>query len=79
MNNIIEYFSTSFFGGFIVGVLVITFMIKIIYETVLKLTDDDDDSIASEWLHCFQCEIEMPVKKSSNGYRYCSNCGLIHK
>jgi hypothetical protein len=28
-------------------------------------------------LHCFECEIEMPVKKA-NGRYYCSNCGLYH-
>jgi hypothetical protein len=30
-----------------------------------------------EELHCFQCEIEMPVKEK-NGSLYCSNCGLLH-
>ncbi len=29
-------------------------------------------------LHCFQCEIEMPVKEK-NGKIFCSNCGLIHQ
>lgn len=28
-------------------------------------------------LHCFECEIEMPVKEK-NGCLYCSNCGLKH-
>ena len=28
-------------------------------------------------LHCFDCEIEMPVKKDEKGL-YCSNCGLRH-
>lgn len=28
-------------------------------------------------LHCFDCEIEMPVKEK-NGRMYCSNCGLPH-
>jgi len=30
------------------------------------------------WLHCFNCEIEMPVARKKNE-DYCSNCGLIHK
>ena len=30
------------------------------------------------WLHCFECEIEMPVKVK-NGQLYCSNCGLKHR
>jgi hypothetical protein len=28
-------------------------------------------------LHCFDCEIDMPVKKNENNY-FCSNCGLRH-
>lgn len=28
-------------------------------------------------LHCFQCEIEMPVRIKNNN-AYCSNCGLHH-
>lgn len=28
-------------------------------------------------LHCFECEIEMPVKEK-NGRLCCSNCGLYH-
>lgn len=28
-------------------------------------------------IHCFDCEIEMPVKEK-NGRFYCSNCGLPH-
>ena len=31
----------------------------------------------AERLHCFDCEIEMPVKVK-NGRMYCSNCGLPH-
>jgi len=39
--------------------------------------DDSDDSEPTEGLHCFQCEIEMPVKEK-DGELYCKNCGLIH-
>lgn len=42
-----------------------------------KIESENDDA---EWLfkaHCFQCEIEMPVKEK-NGRLYCSNCGLYH-
>ena len=28
-------------------------------------------------LHCFDCEIDMPVKQDQEGL-YCSNCGLRH-
>ncbi|QQV91554.1 hypothetical protein Peternella1_18 [Winogradskyella phage Peternella_1] len=28
-------------------------------------------------LHCFECEIEMPVNEKNNNY-FCSNCGLRH-
>ncbi|NRR90637.1 hypothetical protein HSX10_03565 [Winogradskyella undariae] len=28
-------------------------------------------------LQCFECEIDMPVKKIENNY-FCSNCGLRH-
>lgn len=28
-------------------------------------------------LHCFECEIEMPVKEKK-GRLYCANCGLSH-
>lgn len=28
-------------------------------------------------LHCFECEIEMPVIEK-NGSFYCANCGLYH-
>lgn len=31
----------------------------------------------TEKLHCFDCEIEMPVKVK-NGRTFCSNCGLPH-
>lgn len=30
-----------------------------------------------KYLHCFECEIETPVKEK-NGRLFCSNCGLIH-
>ena len=33
--------------------------------------------VLKEKLHCFECEIEMPVKNNS-GVLSCSNCGLIH-
>ena len=29
------------------------------------------------WLHCFECEIKMPVNKIDDNL-YCANCGLIH-
>lgn len=35
----------------------------------------DDDELLN--IHCFQCEIEMPVKEK-NGVLYCKNCGLRH-
>jgi len=28
-------------------------------------------------IHCFNCEMDMPVKQTKNNY-YCSNCGLKH-
>jgi hypothetical protein len=31
-----------------------------------------------EYLHCFNCEIEMQVKEDKKGQLSCSNCGLIH-
>jgi hypothetical protein len=31
----------------------------------------------SRRLHCFECEIDMPVKEK-NGEFFCSNCGLYH-
>lgn len=37
------------------------------------LEDDNEDFL----LHCFECEIEMPVKEK-NGKLFCSNCGLCH-
>lgn len=41
------------------------------------IIESDDDQECEEYLHCFECEIEMPVKEK-NGRRYCSNCGLYH-
>ncbi|MGV8814764.1 MAG: DUF7220 family protein [Gelidibacter sp.] len=32
----------------------------------------------TEWMHCFECEIEMPIKEK-DGDVFCSNCGLIHR
>lgn len=29
------------------------------------------------WLHCFECENDMPVVEHQNNL-YCSNCGLKH-
>lgn len=39
--------------------------------------DEDICEERQEELYCFQCEIEMPVKKS-NDRMYCKNCGLRH-
>lgn len=41
---------------------------------VKRALPDDEDLL---FLHCFQCEIEMPVKEK-NGKLYCKNCGLLH-
>lgn len=41
----------------------------------VKCALPDNDS--SLYLHCYQCEIEMPVKEK-NGNLYCENCGLLH-
>lgn len=38
---------------------------------------DPENQETGEYLHCFQCEIEMPVKEK-NGRFFCSNCGLRH-
>lgn len=35
------------------------------------------DKAVTKRLHCFDCEIEMPVK-FKNGRMYCSNCSLPH-
>lgn len=32
----------------------------------------------TEWLHCFECETDMPTKER-DGDTYCANCGLIHR
>lgn len=82
MQQIIEQFTTSFFGGFVTGVLVVLFFIKVVHETVMKLTKPTNsvggDGIP-DWMHCFECENEMPVKKLKNNGLCCKNCGLIHR
>lgn len=60
------------------GALIIEFLLGV--YLILKITSDDLDE-QEDWLlkiHCFQCEIEMPVKEK-NGRLYCSNCGLYHE
>ena len=38
------------------------------------LPDEEDEP---DYLYCFECQWEMPVKEK-NGGLYCSNCGLHH-
>lgn len=56
--------SASFLIGFFVGL-----------KNALDLVEDEPE--VEQRLHCFECEIDMPVKEK-NGRFYCSNCGLYH-
>ena len=56
-----------FFIGFIIGV-------GCGLDTVAY--DEDEDS-TDLLIHCFECEVKMPVKEK-NGNLFCSNCGLCH-
>ncbi|MFV8351587.1 hypothetical protein [Flavobacterium sp. XS2P14] len=42
-----------------------------------KEKNSNIDKLDAKRLHCFDCEIEMPVKVK-NGRAFCSNCGLPH-
>ena len=59
--------SMAIWGAFI-------FLAGCIY-TESKEKDEDEPS---RWIHCFNCEIEMPVKEYK-GKMYCANCKLIHR
>lgn len=60
--------SIGFLTGFFVGI-----------SSVLNILDNDHEleNIAHDKRHCFECEMETPVKLK-NGGMYCSNCGLHH-
>jgi len=46
-------------------------------RTKAKATTEPYHGTLEVYAHCFECEIEMPVKEK-DGVLYCSNCGLIH-
>jgi hypothetical protein len=48
-----------------------------LYVGAKTIIDLDDEEYFSDDLHCFECEIEMPVIEK-NGRLYCKNCGLRH-
>jgi hypothetical protein len=58
------FLSASFLIGLFVGI-----------GSALDIVDADHQR--ENDLHCFECEIEMPVKEK-DGQFYCSNCGLYH-
>ncbi|MEO6176965.1 MAG: hypothetical protein ABIP27_17560 [Flavobacterium circumlabens] len=62
--------SAAFFIALITG-----FFIGLYLVCLIEADEDEEWEVMD--LHCFQCEIEMPVKEK-NGRLYCSNCGLYH-
>jgi hypothetical protein len=55
----------SFLIGYFVGL-----------SDALNLIEEPEDEDERR-LHCFECEIDMPVKEK-NGELFCSNCGSYH-
>lgn len=53
--------------------LFIAFFIGVWVGLDADIDIEDNDLL----LHCYECEIEMPVKEK-NGKLFCSNCGLCH-
>jgi hypothetical protein len=73
-----DYFLT------VVALLLVLFIaLVVVFLTVLYLifkTENEEEEEKEQWLfeaHCFECEIEMPVKEKK-GRLYCSQCGLRH-
>jgi len=64
------FLSASFLIGLFVGI-----------GSALDIADADHqrdlDSVDYDDLHCFNCEIEMPVIEK-DGQLHCKNCGLLH-
>lgn len=52
---------TAYLTGYVIGI-----------DEALDMIEEPEDE---RHLHCFECEIDMPVKEK-NGDFYCSNCGL---
>ena len=64
---------------FIIIVIAITAYSGIrFWINVIKEAKSNPKKEKTVWLHCFNCEIEMPVK-DYNGEMYCANCKLIHR
>lgn len=61
----------------IVLVLIVGFFIGSWYGIGNALDRIEIEDSPSERLHCFECEIDMPVSEKNGDY-YCSNCGLYH-
>jgi Zn finger protein HypA/HybF involved in hydrogenase expression len=63
----------------IVVVLLIVFCVGYVPGACLESTEIElDQQTDQQDIYCFQCEIEMPVKKK-NSRLYCKNCGLRHQ
>jgi Zn finger protein HypA/HybF involved in hydrogenase expression len=58
----------------VIVILIIVFCIGYVLGAFFEYPEIEANQ---QELHCFQCEIEMPVKEK-NGNLYCSNCGLRH-
>lgn len=63
-------------AGFLVLIVGVLIGLKLGFDC-LEEPKKEKKKKTLESLHCFDCEIEMPVKEK-NGRLFCSNCGLLH-
>jgi hypothetical protein len=69
----------ALFSAFFIA-LVAGFLTGIYLVCIIESDDYDEDTETMNTLndlHCFECEIEMPVKEKK-GRLFCANCGLPH-
>ena len=63
--------------GTIIIIIIAIVVLLIVFCTGYVLGACLETEEIQQKLHCFECEIETPVKEKY-GNLYCSNCGLIH-
>lgn len=61
----------------ILVLIAVLFLIRVFFIKKILGVEPSKKGKPLIMLHCFQCEIEMPVKEYK-GQLYCENCGLIH-
>jgi hypothetical protein len=61
----------------LLAVIVLLPLLLLALFKLIEFFEEQEETNINDKLHCFQCEIEMPVRIKNNK-AYCSNCGLYH-